>query len=104
MPTATSRRHFVFVRPDLAWSELRLFAGDRAIWTRIRLRDRLHAVMLQVTRRGEVGMLLCEGRVSGGTLGLVRGLLVITGTVRVLRGAMMSGGALVVVRGTTVVF
>jgi hypothetical protein len=60
--------------------------------------------MLQVTRRGEVGMLLCEERVSGCTLGLVRGLLVIAGTVRVLRGAMMSGGALVVVRGTTVVF
>ena len=104
MPTATSRRHFVFAHPYLAWSELWLFAGDRAIGTRIRLRDRLHAVMLQVTRRGEVGMLLCEERVSGGTLGLVRGLLVIAGTIRVLRGAMMSGGALVVVRGTTVVF
>ena len=49
-------------------------------------------------------MLLCEGRVSGRTLGLVRSLLVIAGTVRVLRGSMMSGGALVVVRGTTVVF
>jgi hypothetical protein len=104
MPTGCCRRHFVFAHPYFAWSELRLFAGDRAIGARFRHFDRLHAVMLQVTRRGEVGMLLCEGRVSGRTLGLVRSLLVIAGTVRVLRGAMMSRGALVVVRGTTVVF
>jgi formylmethanofuran dehydrogenase subunit C len=60
--------------------------------------------MLHVSRRGEIGVLPCEARVSRGALRLVRGLLVVAGTVREFRGAMMPGGALVVVRGATVVF